>query len=368
MRQCLHCQKDLPANAQFCSHCGTLVEDEPSQLAQPDETTGMANEQQEDAPQDGQGDLSETVPQLPVISIEQEESEPLQEQDSSNEGAMPDEAVSQPENASVPESQPAASIQQADASEAPHYQQTEPEIQAPEPPAQPAQEQAAETEQHAQIAEDENVTPLPPVTLEENDAMPREQAGKRRRSRALIAISILALIVIAGSAGTFVFTRGQTSASGSPNSSQCAGQQAGCAGNTPGSGGKDATHLMFSGAASGLMKVNASPRCQRAAVANLHTLTVTLTGVVGGQIYNFGFTIERYNGPGTYSSATTSTTVLFDIPGESTTNGWGNNSPAGSGTITIARGEQTGSISYLLHGFGTQSGTQIQVSGNWACE
>lgn len=373
MRHCLHCQAELPASAQFCNKCGTPVEDDPSPLAQPGEMTDIANEQQEDAPQDEQSSLLETAPRLPVTPAEQETADIAQEADTPaeadapDEAEVPDEAAAQPEGDPEPVLQP-ATIQQADAPETPDQFPTAPEIQIPEPQDLPVYEQEPATVQQTPAALDEVVTPLPRDPLEENYTPAPARQGRGGRGRALIIVLLIVLIVIAGGAGAVIFMRGQTQAGGtSPGSSQCANQQAGCANSVPNSNGKDATQLSFSGAASGLMKINAMPRCQRAAVANLSTLTVTLTGVVGGQTYNFGFVIEHYNGPGAYSSATTSTTVLFDVPGQSTTNGWGNNSPADSGTITVARGEQAGNISYLLHGFGTQSGTQVQVSGNWAC-
>lgn len=367
MRHCLQCQAELPASAQFCSKCGTSVEDDPSQLAQPGEMTDSANEEQEDAPQAEQNDLSETAPRLPATPTGQETGEISQSQDSPDEADMSDKAVSQPESDSVQAQQPAA-IQQAKEPETPDQFPTAPDIQIPVPLAQFMYEQEPATELQAPLKLDEVAPPLPPGVLEESSPRAPVRQGRGGRGRATIVVLLIVLIVIAGGAGAFIFTRGQTQAGGaSPGASQCAGQQAGCASSVPNSNGKDATQLTFSGATSGLMKVNATPRCQRAAVANLSTLTVTLTGVVGGQTYNFGFVLEHYNGPGTYSSATTSTTVLFDVPGQSTTNGWGNSTPADSGTITVARGEQAGSISYLLHGFGTQAGTQVQVSGNWAC-
>lgn len=369
MRQCPHCQADLPANAQFCSHCGTPVANDANQSTQPDETPSVAPAEQEHILQIEQSDSleetekTETAQPLPVPSTDQEADEVPQEQESLDAGEIPDEIPApHPEEDPAQALQPEA-IQEADVPETPDQPQTFADTQTAEVPAQPADEEVPETEQHDQGARNEASAQQPLYTPEETDAglaAPKERGGRRI---AIIA-ALLIVLVIAGSVGAFVFTRGQTPAGASTqNASQCAGSRTGCTGGIPASGARNATHLTFSGAASGPMTVNAAPRCQRTSVANLSTLIVTLTGVVGGQTYNFGFTIERYNGPGTYTNAT----ILFDKPGESTNNGWGNTSPADTGTITIDRGEHTGSISYLLHGFGAQAGTQIQISGTWAC-
>jgi hypothetical protein len=112
------------------------------------------------------------------------------------------------------------------------------------------------------------------------------------------------------------------------------------------------------------MTVSAQVRCQASAVESLRTLIVTLSGTVGDHFYNFGFVINHYSGPGTYNA---SLTILLAVPGEATNNGWGNMASTDSGMITIAHGEQTGSITYALSGFGARAGTQVQVAGDWTC-
>lgn len=199
-------------------------------------------------------------------------------------------------------------------------------------------------------------TPLPPSV---------SRPGKRSRGgRTLVVVLIVVLIMLAGGAGAFAFVRLQASPG---TSSQCNAQQTNCPGGTSVAVQGKATSLAFSGKVTGPMSIVAKPSCQNATSGSLRTLTVTLSGTINDHLYNFGFAIARYNGPGSYSNATASVTILFDVPGESTTNGWGNSAATDTGSITVERGEQTGNISYTLSGVGTQAGSQIQVSGNWTC-
>lgn len=208
--------------------------------------------------------------------------------------------------------------------------------------------------------------PATPTTLGEGpSSLPEPQPTRRRgRGKLVAAIIIVVLVVLAGGVGAFALV----SQRGTPGTAaQCASQQTGCANGSPATGHAGASHLVFANAVSGPLEVNGQSHCQVVTLANTRALTVTLSGTINGKFYNFGFTIERYQGAKTYDSSATSMTVLLDVPGESTTNGWGNNASADAGTVTVAGGEQTGSISFLLSGFGTQAGSQVQVSGDWAC-
>ena len=171
-------------------------------------------------------------------------------------------------------------------------------------------------------------------------------------------------IVLAGGAGTFALLRQQASTG---TNTQCNAQQTSCASGSPASAHGKPTLLTFSGKIAGPMSIVAHPNCQSATSGSLRTLTVYLSGTINDQLYNLSFAIEHYNGPGTYDNATASIIILFDLPGDSTSNGWSNSVPTASGNITVDRGEQTGSITYTLGGVGTRAGTQVQASGNWTC-
>jgi hypothetical protein len=186
------------------------------------------------------------------------------------------------------------------------------------------------------------------------------------KTRALIVMMLVILVVLVGGAGigTFALIHQNTSAGAT---TQCNGQQTSCAGGSSAQVNGKPTRLTFSGTVVGPMSIVAKPRCQISTAGNLRVLAVNLSGTISGQLYNFGFVIEHYNGPGTYNNSAANTTILFDVPGQSTTNGWNNSAPTDNGSITVARGEQTGSISYTLSGVGTQANMQIQTTGNWTC-
>jgi len=201
-----------------------------------------------------------------------------------------------------------------------------------------------------------------PVRAETHPLLVPHSAGNGSgRVRPLIVALIIVLMVLAAGVGAFALGR-----QNAPASTQCNAQQTNCANGSPVVVNGKPTHLTFSGAVVGPMTIVAKPSCQTAASGSLRTLTINLSGTINGQLYNFGFAIEHYTGPSTYSSAA-DTTILFDVPGESTTNGWGNSAPADAGSITVDRGEQTGSISYILSGIGTHANTQLQATGNWTC-
>ncbi|HVU68867.1 MAG TPA: hypothetical protein VHD63_17155, partial [Ktedonobacteraceae bacterium] len=187
--------------------------------------------------------------------------------------------------------------------------------------------------------------------------------SRPRKNVILLAALIVALVILLGGTGTYLLLRPQAST----NTAQCSSQQTTCVNGTPITIVKKPTSLTFSGKVAGPMTIVAVPTCQNATSGNLRTLTVNLSGTINDKLYNFGFVIEHYNGASTYSNATTSLQILFTTPGESTANGWSNSDPADTGSITVDKGEQTGSITYSLSGAGTSAKTQVQVSGTWSC-
>lgn len=362
MRQCTHCQAELPDHAQFCSHCGTPViydqlqsADDPNvDMERYEDTSQVEQNQSPAAFEDSEAPGEEPTPsaenQLPgavqqlaeIASTEEigDERADVPANEPEDEGAE--------EKAFPPAMSPPPTIlgESAgnDAGLPSEFEQTD-------------LEGAAQPDQGAQ-----NEGVPPPELPFANAQAGRRQSGAGRR---WLVVALVILLVLAGGAGAFTLIRQQTSADAS---SQCAGSaQAGCANTATGGSRAHATQLTFSGSISGPLTLSAQVRCQTTTTGNLRTLMVTLSGTVGGQLYNFGFVINNYTGPGTYTAPSPTLTLLLDVPGEATTNGWGNTSPTDSGTITVERGEQTGSITYVLSGFGSRAGTQIQVSGEWAC-
>jgi hypothetical protein len=362
MRQCTHCQAELPDHAQFCSHCGTpVIYDQPQSADDPnvdmerDENTFLAEQRQspaafEDSEAPGEEPAQAEEDQLP--GAVQQSAEIASTEETGDEHA--DIPADVPEGEGVEEkaipsamSPPPTILGESvgdDEGLPPEFEQTD-------------LEGAAQPDQGAQ---NEGVPPPEPPLAD-------AQAGRRQNvaGRRWLVVALVILLVLAGGAGAFALIRQQTSADAS---SQCAGSpQAGCANTATGGSRVHATQLTFSGSISGPLTLSAQVRCQTTTTGNLRTLMVTLSGTVGGQLYNFGFVINNYTGPGTYNAPSPTLTILLDVPGEATNNGWGNTSSTDSGTITVERGERTGSITYVLSGFGSRAGTQIQVSGEWAC-
>ncbi len=380
MRQCIHCQADLPRSAQFCSYCGMPVEQDQNQPidaangegeqgqnqsaddmsieVEPREDLSQVEEDQNqfaeathddvasgtDAFQAEENHLSETA-QPDGMLPEQNADEAGQEQDSSDETGRETETLILPSEDSPVSEQYPPTMSSEDIPENAE-QQAMPDML------------ALDSNQPVQTVQDES------AWLEPQFPPTRSEKRKARTGTILLVVVLIVVILLAGGAGTFALLHQNTSAG---VTSQCAGQPSGCVNHAQGNGLASATRLAFSGTVSGPMTISAQPRCQGTTMEKLRTLMVTLSGIVGGQFYNFGFVINRYLGPGTYRNSTTSTTILLDVPGEATDNGWGNASPTDTGSITIAQGEQTGSITSVLSGFGSQAGTQIQVSGNWTC-
>lgn len=301
---------------------------------------------------------------VPAAITQDEEPPHPPEQVTQNEETLPSsEQVAQVEEVQLP---PALTTQDEE-TPSPSEQVAQEETQLP--PTLTAQDEET-SHSPTPIAQDEEtqLSPAPAAQDTDREAEPQfssmPQPAKHRRGTVLLITILVVLVVLAGGAGAFALLRQHTPTGAT---AQCSGQQAGCATTTPGVSNANATRLTFSGKVSGPMTVNASARCQSATTNSLRTLTVTLSGTIGTQFYNFGFAIDNYHGAGTYNDAAPALTILLDAPGDSTNNGWGNTASTDTGSITVERGEQSGSISYLLSGFGTQAGTQVQISGNWTC-
>ncbi len=420
MRQCVHCQAELPDNAQFCSRCGTPVDanqhrasddaegegeteqtqiaDEMSLEVKPEEELSQGEQEQEQerpageeergaALSQGEQDLvaaSEAVRGDAEVKAEQDlaaSSEMVQDE------AEADTATLQAEES--PRAEGEASAEQ-EAGEAGLDAELQTVSEMPTAELAAARDAVSEmstaelanvrdavsempTAELADLRQAVSEMPVPdtdqPVQDENTLVKPqfspaRQGKGKARRGVVLLIVVLVVVVVLAGGVGALVALRQNTLAGAA---SQCTGQQSGCTQHTPGAGNAGVTRLVFSGAVSGPLTVSASPDCQATSTGSFRTWMVSLSGVVGEQLYNFGFVINRYHGPGTYSADTASAVILLDLPGEATNNGWGNVAPTDTGGITVSKGEQTGSINAVLSGFGSRKGTQVQVSGNWAC-
>jgi hypothetical protein len=420
MRQCVHCQAELPDNAQFCSRCGTPVDanqhrasddaegereteqtqiaDEMSlevkseeELSQGEQERPAGEEERGAALSQGEQDLvaaSEAVRGDAEVKAEQElaaSSEMVQDE------AEADTATLQAEESPRAEAaRPGKASAEQEAGEAGLDAELQTVSEMPTAELAAARDAVSEmptaelanvrdavsemsTAELADLRQAVSKMPVPdtdqPVqdenTLVEPQFSPARQGkGKARRGVVLLIVVLVVVVVLAGGVGALVALRQNTLAGAA---SQCTGQQSGCTQHTPGAGNAGVTRLVFSGAVSGPLTVSASPDCQATSTGSFRTWMVSLSGVVGEQLYNFGFVINRYHGPGTYSADTASAVILLDLPGEATNNGWGNVAPTDTGGITVSKGEQTGSINAVLSGFGSRKGTQVQVSGNWAC-
>jgi hypothetical protein len=355
MRQCTHCRAELPDHAQFCSHCGTsVIDDQPQSVDDP----YVDIERSQDA------------------SLEQRQT-PATFEDSEAALEEPAQTAEDQSSEAAQQSAEMASTEENGDTQADGLEDEEAEEKTLPPPMSPptgAEENAGDDGESAPaLAQTDLVSPAQPEqSTPPEDVPPPEpalanvQTGRRRRAGGRwLVVALVILLVLAGGVGAFALVRQQTSAGAS---SQCAGSpQAGCANTATSSSRPHATQLSFSGSISGPLTLSAQVRCQITTTGNLRTMMVTLSGTVGGQLYNFGFVINNYTGPGTYTASSPALTILLDVPGEATTNGWGNTSPTASGSITVERGEQTGSITYALSGFGSRAGSQVQVSGEWAC-
>lgn len=367
MRQCTQCQAELPERAQFCSRCGTpAIYDE----ARPGDDITTDEEQREDT---RQAEPEETVSAEeaagPAASAEESA---LTQEEKQSEALQQPEAIAPAEEASAGEREEIPTNEPATASEGPEEDSPETAISLAPAVAEERGQDSDEAQPAVEQTDLETTEQSDQGARSEEDTQPEQpfasiQSARRQNGtgRGWLVIALVALLVLAAGAGAFAFIRQQTSAGAS---SQCtASQQAGCANTTTGSNRAHTTRLAFSGSISGPMTVSAQVRCQATTTQNLRTLMVTISGTVGEQLYNFGFVINNYTGPGTYTATPPSLTILLDVPGDATNNGWSNASTTDSGTITVARGEQAGSITYVLSGFGTRAGTQVQISGNWTC-
>lgn len=362
MRQCTHCQAELPDHAQFCSHCGTpVIDGQPQSTDDPHvdmeryEDSSWAEQRQsptafEDSEAPGEDPAQTEEDQLPRAIQQSAEIASTEE--------IGDERADIP--ADVPEGKETEKKALPPAMSPPPTILGESAGDDGGLPSEFEQTDLEDTAQPDQGAQTEGV-PLPEPPLANVQAGRRQSRGGRR----WLVVALVILLVLAGGTGAFALIRQQTSADAS---SQCTGSpQAGCANTATGVSRVHATQLTFSGSISGSLTLSAQVRCQTTTTGNLRTLMVTLSGTVGGQLYNFGFVINNYTGPGTYNAPSPTLTILLDVPGEATNNGWDNTSSTDSGTITVERGERTGSITYVLSGFGSRAGTQIQVSGEWTC-
>jgi hypothetical protein len=404
MHQCTHCQAQILEQAQFCSYCGTPVLQEQDQLPTDTSTDSDMPEDTSGAEQ-AQGRSSETEqpPTAPLMAEIADSADrkgvPAPQSPATDEETPedPPQEVTPAASTSVaastdPAAEPEPTSRESDTRPDADMPQDTLSLSALPTSVAVSTDPAAEPEPTSRESDIRSDTDMPQDTLSlsalptlaavstdpaaEPEPISREDdirsdtdtpllstpVGKRGPAARRWLLSALAvLLVLAVGTGAFALVRLQMPAG---TSSPCVGPaRTGCA-HTVTSSLASVTQLTFSGSVSGPMTVSAQVRCQATTMESLRTLMVTLSGTVGDHFYNFGFVINHYSGPGAYKA---SLTILLAVPGEATNNGWGNMSTTDSGTITIAHGEQTGSITYALSGFGARVGTQVQVAGDWTC-
>src|SRR5579883_1700001 len=212
MRQCTHCQAELPDHAQFCSYCGTPVIDDQLQSA---DDPNVDMERYEDASQVEQNqspaafEACETPGGEPVQTEENQQSGTLQQsaeiastEERNHEHADTPAQVPEGEEAEEASLQPTMAPERTVAEEnSSQADETQPEFE------QAGLEDAAQADQGALT---EGV-PLPEPPLADG------QAGRRpgRRGWRWLVVALVILLVLAVGAGAFALVRQQTSADAS---------------------------------------------------------------------------------------------------------------------------------------------------------
>ena len=178
----------------------------------------------------------------------------------------------------------------------------------------------------------------------EEEGKPEPQA-RRGFARKWIILAVVCILLLAGSAGAFLFLQrsqspvssgrisptSDTTTGVTPVSTACptSSTSSSCTtttGLTPVAGTKSIFTLSFSGAVKGSMTVTSMTRCGPTTTGTEYDLY--FIGTVGGIQYSYVSRIPAYTGPNTYGSGQVS--IVFAQQPLSTTTVWGNsgNAPA----------------------------------------
>ncbi len=205
-----------------------------------------------------------------------------------------------------------------------------------------------------------------------------EPQARRGFARKWIMLAVVCILLLAGSAGAFLFlqhskspvssgtispTSHTTTTGVTPVSTACptSSTSFSCVtttGLTPVAGTKSIFTLSFSGAVKGSMMVTSMTRCGPTTAGTEYDLY--FIGTVSGIQYTYVSRIPAYKGPNTYGTGQVS--VVFAQQSLSATTVWGNsgNAPA---KMTINGDLKSGSMEVDLAG----ATNSVHVSGNWSC-
>jgi hypothetical protein len=229
----------------------------------------------------------------------------------------------------------------------------------------------------------EDVAALDTQGLVHTGKKEREEGGKPEPqargwgARKWIILAVVCILLLAGSAGAFLFLQhsqspvssgtisptSDTTTGVTPVSTACptSSTSSSCTtttGLTPVAGTKSIFTLSFSGAVKGSMTVTSMTRCGPTTAGTEYDLY--FIGTVGGIQYTYVSRIPAYKGPNTYGSGQVS--IVFAQQPLSATTVWGNsgNAPA---KMTINGDLKSGSMEVDLAG----ATNSVHVSGNWSC-
>lgn len=240
-----------------------------------------------------------------------------------------------------------------------------------------------QAEEPANGKQSEDITKLGTQGLVHAGKKEREEEGKpelqarRGFARKWIMLAVVCILLLAGSAGAFLFLQhaqtpvssgtisptSRTTTGVTPVSTACptSSTSSSCAtttGLTPVAGTKSIFTLSFSGAVKGSMTVTSMTRCGPTTAGTEYDLY--FIGTVGGIQYTYVSRIPAYKGPNTYGSGQVS--VVFAQQSLAATAVWGNsgNAPA---KMTINGDLKSGSMEVDLAG----ATNSVHVAGNWSC-
>jgi len=182
----------------------------------------------------------------------------------------------------------------------------------------------------------------------------QQKAGAISARRTVLIALLLALIVVAGAVGIFVFSQ-------SRNGPSTGNQTPGDAGSQPTTNGGPTFSVSFSGAVSGSLAITTVNSC--GPDQNTPSYVVDATGSINGAPYEFNIEIPKYQGPGTYSTVGAGATAAISLTNTAQAHTW-SAALDQAGSVTVQSDGQAGTISSTLT---DDQGQKTQVMGTWSC-
>gem|GEM_PF-6797611 len=386
MQHCTVCGSEIPDDASFCGKCGNTL----SQVSTMDEETTRNGTSSEN------GRQHEDVTALSTQELAHSEElvHDKQPEDVTKLNTKELERPGELENGREPEDVAALSTQGLEHAEEPANGRqledvaalsTQGLAHAEEPVNGPESEDVAalSMQEPTKGQQSEDVSALGTQGLVHAGKKEREEEGKpepqarRGFARKWIILAVVCILLLAGSAGAFLFLQhsqspvssgtisptSDTTTGVTPVSTACptSSTSSSCTtttGLTPVAGTKSIFTLSFSGAVKGSMTVTSMTRCGPTTTGTEYDLY--FIGTVGGIQYSYVSRIPAYTGPNTYGSGQVS--IVFAQQPLSATTVWGNsgNAPA---KMTINGDLKSGSMEVDLAG----ATNSVHVSGNWSC-